>query len=867
MLKKNILFLLFSFYTVFGYSQESWLSKPLRDTINSANSTLDVLIVFKSKCNLDSLQNQFRIKKTDTDSRAKTTIKLLKKTAFESQKNVYSFLLQTMRTSNNAIDSIRPFWICNAIYCKINPQLIDDLLNFREIEHIELTSEKQVIAEQTIIEETQTMASPGGKEQGLVAIKAPALWAMGYTGQSRILYSVDTGVWPTHPAIGNRFLANYFPYSQTWFPFDSQYPSDKSNSHGTHTIGTVLGLQQNTNDTIGVAFNSYFIAADPIVQDLADVKPITVIMTSFEWAMNPDGDTATTSDIPDAINNSWGIALTPQDDTLCVSVVSDLLNAVEAAGIAAIFSAGNEGPGAQTVGRPAFISNTIVNNFSVGALDGNNINYPIASFSSRGPSVCGGEGSLLIKPEVSAPGVNVRSCVGTNSYSNYSGTSMAGPHVAGAVLLLKEAFPYLPGEEIKLALYNTAIDLGEPGEDNVYGMGMIDVLAAYNYLALNNAPVPPVSKKFDLRVEKIILPQENGILCTPNFSPQIIIKNNGDSIINGIKVYYKIAANTEQNITINTSMISGQIDTINLSPLFFNQSGLTEFLVRTEMLNSNATETDVINNRRVSRFNFIPEANLPFHENFESAAISQNFVVKNPNNDATWKVDSTAGLAESNISVVMPFNSSIDFNNVDELISPVFNFSNSDSLTFKFSVAYKLRATQLSDSLKVLLSNNCGESFDYKIYNKGGNSLSTSTGTTNNYLPTISTDWREESISLNQFTGQNGIVLKFIAKNRKGNYLSLDNIWLYNGVQPNFINEQNIESPTVYPNPANEYLMINFPKSKITNPVVNVYSIDGKKVLSENSNVISVQTLGNGIYFVETIAFNTSFKSKIVISK
>jgi hypothetical protein len=864
---KNFLIAIFAFFSISAFSQEAWLSAPLRDSINTANYNLKVLIVFKSKCNLDSLQNQFRIKKTNTDSRAKTTIKLLQKTSFESQKNVYSFLLQTMRTSNNAIDSIRPFWICNAIYCEINPQLINELLNFREIEHIELTSEKTVFSEETIIGETQKALSPGGKEQGLVAIKAPALWAMGYTGQSRLLYSVDTGVWPTHPAIGNRFLANYFPYSQTWFPFDSQYPSDKSNSHGTHTIGTVLGLQQNTNDTIGVAFNSYFIAADPIVQDLADVKPITVIMTSFEWAMNPDGDTATTSDIPDAINNSWGIALTPQDDTLCVSVVSDLLNAVEAVGIAAIFSAGNEGPGTQTVGRPAFISNTIVNNFSVGALDGNNINYPIASFSSRGPSVCGGEGSILIKPEVSAPGVNVRSCVGTNSFANYSGTSMAGPHVAGAVLLLKEAFPYLSGEEIKLALYNTAIDLGELGEDNTYGMGMIDVLAAYNYLANIYTPAPPASKKFDLRVEKVILPQEKGILCTPNFSPQIIIKNNGDSIINGIKIFFKIVNNPEQNIIVNSSLSPGQMDTISLSSMFYNQSGLSEFIVKTQILNSNAIETDVINNRRVSRFNFIPQVNLPFYENFEDGNIYQNFIIKNSNNDATWKADSTAGLEESAISAVMPFNSSIDFNNIDELISPVFNFSNTDSLTLKFSVAYKLRATQLSDSLKVLLSNNCGESFDYSIYNKGGNTLSTSTGTINNYLPTISTDWREESINLNQFVGQNGIVLKFIAKNRKGNYLSLDNIWLYNGVQPNFINELNIESPTVYPNPANEYLIINFPKSKINNPLVNIYSIDGKKVLSENSNVISVQTLGNGIYFIETIAFNTSFKSKIVIFK
>ena len=71
---------------------------------------------------------------------------------------------------------------------------------------------------------------------------------------------------------------------------------------------------------------------------------------------------------------------------------------------------------------------------------------------------------------------------------------MAAPHVSGAVLLLKEAFPYLSGEELLMALYLTAVDLGDPGEDNTYGMGLIDVDAAFQYLANSNLPIDPLNQ-------------------------------------------------------------------------------------------------------------------------------------------------------------------------------------------------------------------------------------------------------------------------------------------------------------------------------------------------------------------------------------
>ncbi|NIV72239.1 MAG: S8 family serine peptidase, partial [Calditrichae bacterium] len=130
----------------------------------------------------------------------------------------------------------------------------------------------------------------------------------------------------------------------------------------------------------------------------------------------------------------------------------------------------------------------MVNIWATGAVNGHNPSFPIASFSSRGPSTCGGTGSLLIKPEACAPGVSVRSSQFNNQYGTLSGTSMACPHVVGAIALLKQAFPQFTGHQLKLALYNSAQDLGASGEDNTYGMGIIDVYAAFQSLGVPNPP-------------------------------------------------------------------------------------------------------------------------------------------------------------------------------------------------------------------------------------------------------------------------------------------------------------------------------------------------------------------------------------------
>ena len=300
-----------------------------------------------------------------------------------------------------------------------------------------------------------------------------------------------------HPALASRWRGNSVPADQAWFDpaTSTSFPYDGDDgifgaNHGTHTMGTMCGLDVANNDTVGVAFGADWMASNSLLVLGAHTS---ASIASFEWAMDPDNDPLTTDGMPAGICNSWW---DPNIDanTQCDAVINpyiDVVAAVEAAGIAVVFSAGNSGPGSSTITQPKNVNTGLVSFWATGAVDANNV---IASFSSRGPvhSNCTtGNTSLDIKPEASAPGVSVRSS-SFNSYSLLSGTSMAAPHVVGAIALLRQAHPNATGAEIKLALYNTASDLGAVGEDDAYGMGIIDVWAAHQELLGGGGPVAPI---------------------------------------------------------------------------------------------------------------------------------------------------------------------------------------------------------------------------------------------------------------------------------------------------------------------------------------------------------------------------------------
>ncbi len=384
------------------------------------------------------------------------------------------------------------YWITNCVVVHATKQAVLDMAQLPEIERLEPNWKAELI-------EPVDRPMPNGDElgngptrnrggglvtPGVRACRADEVWYdFGITGAGRIVANMDTGVDGNHPAYASRWRGTTHPASESWIDVlggSPNFPTD-GHGHGTHVMGTITGNSPTTMDTVGVAWGSVWIASNAINQGVGGEFDNDVI-TSFQFFMNPDGDSQTFDDVPDVVQNSWrineGFGGGYQD---CDTRWWNAMDNCEAAGVVVTFSAGNEGPGSGTIGSPPDRATTALNAFSIGAIDATNSNwpYPIASFSSRGPSGCDVSQELKIKPEVVAPGVDVYSSVPGGSYQGgWNGTSMSGPHVAGIVALMREADPNLEVDEIKQILIDTARDLGTTGNDNTYGWGMVDAYAA-----------------------------------------------------------------------------------------------------------------------------------------------------------------------------------------------------------------------------------------------------------------------------------------------------------------------------------------------------------------------------------------------------
>ncbi len=443
---------------------------------NSDPNTLHTTLIFMAdQLDLETLkQHHDQIQATRAQRHAEV-VTSLQEIATASQADLLAYLEGAK--SRGTVGHFRGFWITNMIVADLTAAEIEAVASRDEVAVVYPDFKGELIKPVERYPSDPSMIAR--VESGLRAVRADSMWAHGYTGRGRLVCNIDTGVQGSHPALTARWRGNNgHPPEESWL--DTADPSNTvphdEGDHGTHTMGTICG--HGTVDTIGVAIDAQWIAARAI-----DVTGGNVA-AAFEWAADPDGNPNTVEDVPDAICNSWGSLPSPGNE--CPPSYYNLIDNCEAAGAVVVFAAGNEGTSGLRI--PANRITTPYNIFSVGAVDGSNNNFPIASFSSRGPSQCDG---VTKKPEIVAPGVNVRSSLPGGSYGLMSGTSMACPHVTGAVALLRQVNPNASTDTIKWALMQAARDLpfsNPNGEDNIYGWGMMDINAARMILPAINGP-------------------------------------------------------------------------------------------------------------------------------------------------------------------------------------------------------------------------------------------------------------------------------------------------------------------------------------------------------------------------------------------
>jgi len=375
--------------------------------------------------------------------------------------------LRTLLASRKA--EFTPFWIANTIKVTGDARLLREIADRPEVAHVR--ADRAIPLPTPAPGVARTAAD--GTEWNVATINAPRVWnELAVRGEGVVVANIDTGVQFDHPTLAAKYrgrrASGEVDHNYNWFDpsqiCTSQAPCD-NNGHGTHTMGTMVGGDD--TDQIGVAPGASWIAAKGCESSGCSRS---ALLAAGQWIIaptdlagrNPRPDLA-----PDVVNNSWGAN---RMDPWYQQVVASWV----AAGIFPAFANGNAGPACNTSGSPGSYSAA----YSSGAFD---MAGTIAPFSSRGS----GE-NADIKPNIAAPGVDVRSSVAGNRYATLSGTSMASPHTAATVALMWSAAPELDGDidRTRRILDATAIDVrdascgGNAALNNVWGEGRLDAFAA-----------------------------------------------------------------------------------------------------------------------------------------------------------------------------------------------------------------------------------------------------------------------------------------------------------------------------------------------------------------------------------------------------
>jgi serine protease AprX len=507
------------------------ISPNLQQQLASAQTgqRLPVHIVLKEQFDKDLLNSL--VDGMPKPQRRAEVARILREFAADAQAGVLAYLAST------DAKNVESFWIVNAVYCEATPAVIQALSARPEVSYVNYD-----LAYQPDLLEPERPA-PAGTEEiawGVDKINAPAVWALGYTGQNVVCGHIDTGCNYDHPDLADHLWTDVnYPHHGWNFENDNNDPMDVQ-GHGTHTAGTVAGDGTGGTQT-GVAPDAQVMICR--VRNVADSVAESQMWAAMQFVVSPPLSPTHGADLY-TMSMGWQISWNPHQATWRTTC-----NNVNAAGLSQIVAAGNERewnsppnacrcPGnvpppwwnPQNTGTGA-LSGIV----SIGATDSND---SIAYFSSPGPVTWSSVAPFndyayppgLTRPDVSAPGVNIKSCSYTGSgYTNMDGTSMATPHVAGTVCLMLSKNPELMPDEVDSILELTAVDKGATGKDNDFGAGRIDALAAVNYVTYSGGPA------LKLNSFQVVdsTGNNNGIL-DPGESAKLLVtlRNNGGAACN-----------------------------------------------------------------------------------------------------------------------------------------------------------------------------------------------------------------------------------------------------------------------------------------------------------------------------------------------
>ncbi|HXF48851.1 MAG TPA: S8 family serine peptidase [Verrucomicrobiae bacterium] len=437
----------------------------------------------------------------------------LRETAATSQKK----LLEQLAAEKTAgrVFEFKSYWIDNYLFVRCTKEALLKLAERNDVTEI---FENPKLALVTPVEQSapltfipSTLTDSGRAQPNLVAIGCRQMWKRGLTGKGRLVATLDVGIDGNHRALKSRWRGRRpgVSHQAAWFDPVQNLPSPHiyliDRHHGTHVMGIICGLDTAITsisgpdttifvDTLGVAPEAEWISA-AVIDNGANGSGI---LDALEWAADPDGNPNTVEDVPDAVNNSWVYPTFGGGSNLaCHPFFWPAIDNLEAAGAVVVFAAGNRTHvSSRSIGNPADRGTTPFSSFAVGNYDIDSLTVDslnpdsvlgfigmVPKSSCIGPTLCGPDS---LKPEVVAPGTAIYSAFAGNQFGTLTGTSMAAPHVAGAVALLRQYNPNATVDTIKWALAMSATDVEAPGPDTISGYGLINIPKALSLIPPNS---------------------------------------------------------------------------------------------------------------------------------------------------------------------------------------------------------------------------------------------------------------------------------------------------------------------------------------------------------------------------------------------
>jgi serine protease AprX len=478
-MKKTLHFMVWILIPFSAVAQSTaWKAKvdPIVLKKAQAATTFEFVAVLKQQADVSAADNL-----NTKEEKAMFVYNSLKAAADHSQAEI-----TTLLTKANA--TFHPFWVVNCVVVTADAKTLEDVANLASVEMI--IENAKYVAAKTI--KTEAKASDVNvAEWGITKTKADQAWALGIKGAGAVVAGEDTGYEWTHPALKKNYRGwngSTADHNYNWHDAvhsgggtkcgaNSQQPCDDQ-EHGTHTMGTMCG--EDGANQIGMAPAAKWMGCRNMN---VGVGTLESYIECFQFFLAPTDLTDKNPDplkSPHVINNSWGCPTDEGCNSSNFSTMETVVNNLRAAGVVVVASAGNDGSkGCSSINTPAAI---LEGSFTVGSTTTSDA---ISSFSSLGPVTNFG---TRVSPDISAPGSNVRSSVPGGGYTSMSGTSMAGPHVAGLVALVISANPGLAGKVAKIEdiIQKTAVKLSSSNcgstagvyPNNTFGYGRIDALAA-----------------------------------------------------------------------------------------------------------------------------------------------------------------------------------------------------------------------------------------------------------------------------------------------------------------------------------------------------------------------------------------------------